>query len=98
MNNFFSFLVAFGIYFPIAAQNTSTTITAARNARHIVRITSDSIIIVKGNTYAFTVDTPEDQGLVSTTPTAAILLSEVGSKIGSDQLYRFMSRDGKFKT
>jgi polygalacturonase len=35
-------------------------------ATHVARITKDSLILVDGKTYLYTVDTPEDRGLVST--------------------------------
>jgi hypothetical protein len=43
-------------------------VEARENATHIARISKDTIVIVGGSTYLFTVDTPEDQGLVSTAP------------------------------
>ena len=52
-------------------------ITNAAFAPHIASIKSDSIIVASGNTYSFTVDTSEDKGLVSTTPTVSEFLSEL---------------------
>ena len=34
----------------------------ARNSSHIARITSDTIVVVAGSTYSFTVDTHPDSG------------------------------------
>ena len=36
----------------------------AGNSTHIGRTTKDSIIVINGSTYMYTVDTPEDKGLV----------------------------------
>ena len=55
------------------------TSIAPRPSTHIARITEDSIILIKGTTYSFTVDTPEDKGLVSISTTAGQLLSQLSS-------------------
>ena len=39
------------------------------NSTHIARITKDSVIVATGSTFSFTVDTPEDSGLVTTNTT-----------------------------
>src|SRR5688572_33286215 len=57
------------------------------NSTHVARITKDSIIVIKGSTYSFTVDTPEDSGLVSTHTTVTQLLSQIKSKDGSARQY-----------
>ena len=51
--------------------------TTVTNAQHIVRSDSDSIVVVTGSTYRFSVDTPEDSGLVSTATTVQDLLREI---------------------
>lgn len=73
---------------PSMAQQIATTVTYGSNARHIGLIKADSIIVAKGSTYAFTVDTPEDKGLVSTTATVPQLLSELQAGNGSKQIYK----------
>lgn len=74
-----------------------TAITYGSNARHIGKITSDSIVVASGSTYMFTVDTPEDKGLVSTTPTAKQLMDEIASADGARQTYQLTDNNGAAK-
>src|SRR5688572_18935962 len=67
------------------------------NSTHVARITKDSIIVIKGSTYSFTVDTPEDSGLVSTHTTVKQLLSQIKSKDGSARQYSVSGKDGNKK-
>jgi polygalacturonase len=67
------------------------------NSTHIGRITKDSIIVITGSTYSFTVDTPEDSELVSTNTTVKQLLSQIKSKDGSAQQYLVTDKDGNKK-
>jgi polygalacturonase len=67
------------------------------NSTHIGRITKDSIIVINGSTYSFTVDTPEDSGLVSTNTTVKQLLSQIKSKDGSAQQYLVTDKEGNKK-
>jgi hypothetical protein len=69
-------------------------ITFRKNATHIASITNDSLIVITGSTYSFTVDTPEDQGLRSTGTTVKDLLSQIVSKDGSHQTYHVLNRNG----
>ena len=80
----------------LVSSNPSVEIIAS-NSTHIARITKDSIIVITGNTYSFTVDTPEDSGLVSTNTTVKHLLSQVKSKDGSVEQYRITDKDGNKK-
>ncbi|MBS1566942.1 MAG: endopygalactorunase, partial [Bacteroidetes bacterium] len=73
---------------------SSSVITLRKNATHIVAITKDTIIVAKGSTYRFTVDTPEDQGLVSTQLTVAELPGELQSGDGSRQQYTVSNKNG----
>ncbi len=41
------------------------------------RLTGDSLLVTQGSTYRYTVDTPENVGLVSTTPSVGEILSEI---------------------
>ncbi|HEX7903184.1 MAG TPA: endopygalactorunase [Chitinophagaceae bacterium] len=75
---------------------SSTEITV-HNATHIGRITKDTLVIITGSTYSFTVDTPEDKGLVSTKPTVKQLLSQITAVNGSKQQYQVTSKDGSTK-
>lgn len=51
---------------------------------HIARITRDTIVVISGSTYSFTVDTPEDGGRVSTNIGVTGLLREVGGAYVAD--------------
>lgn len=57
-------------------------------------VTDDTIILVAGSTYSFTVDTPEDQGLVSTNPTVADLLGQITPADGSAPVLRVTDQTG----
>ena len=69
----------------------------SKNSTHIARITEDSIIVARGSTYSFTVDTPEDSGLVSTNTTVQKLLTQITSKNGETQKYRITTKNGVVK-
>jgi polygalacturonase len=75
----------------------SLEITTAKNATHIGRISNDTIVVITGSTYSFTVDTPEDQGLVSTKTTIAGLRGQITARDGSCQLYQITTADGTRK-
>src|SRR5258705_9901095 len=64
------------------------------NPTHIARITKDSIVVITGSTYAFTVDTHPDSGLVSTRTTVTQLLSQIKSKDGLKQQYLVRDKAG----
>ena len=72
----------------------TTAIVAANNATHIARISGDTLVVITGSTYLFTVDTPEDQGLVSTGITATQLPGQLRSPDGSSQQYKVNSKEG----
>ena len=76
----------------------STDIRATSQATQIVAIKNNTIVVVTGSTYRFTVDTPEDQGLVSTRPTVQQLLQQLTSKDGSVQQYRITDKQGNIKS
>ena len=79
------------------AQNSQKKFSAEivpDHSTHIVAITKDSLIVIAGSTYSFTVDTPEDQGLVSTTPDVKLLLRQLSAKDGSNQTYRLLNKEG----
>ncbi len=84
----------------IAQKTVSSKISPeiiANNSTHIVRIAKDSVLVVTGSTFSFTVDTPEDSGLVSTNTTVKQLISEIRSKHGSAQQYLVTDKDGNKK-
>ncbi|MCH5720816.1 hypothetical protein [Niabella hibiscisoli] len=46
------------------------------SSRYVSRISNDTLYIITGTTYLFDVDTPENEGLKSTTPTVKNLVSD----------------------
>lgn len=80
---------------PARAQPRSAPeIAIAPGATHIVGIDRDTVTVVAGRTYSFTVDTPEDDGLVSTVPTVAELLAEIVTADGTSPRRRVVKADG----
>ncbi|NML42006.1 endopygalactorunase [Chitinophaga sp. G-6-1-13] len=63
---------------------------------HIAAISADTIKLVTGSTYAYTVDTKENEGLISTATTVAHLLAELQTNVA---IFRrqITSADGKPK-
>jgi polygalacturonase len=87
----------FSICISVKAQNSSTSIGYGKNTTHIAKITGDSVIVISGTTYSFTVDTPEDKGLISTSANVKQLLSQLSSKDGSAQTYTLADNNGVVK-
>ncbi|MGN6264304.1 MAG: glycosyl hydrolase family 28-related protein [Ginsengibacter sp.] len=79
------------------APDLRTHVAAKSNATHIGRITKDSLIVLAGSTYSFTVDTPEDQGLLLTKTSVEQLLQQITSKDGSIQTYSITDKNGTIK-
>lgn len=73
------------------------TISMREHAPHIASVGRESIILVNGSTYSFSVDTPEDQGLVSTAPEVEQLLHEIRPQGSAAQKYEVVSKDGVAK-
>lgn len=96
MNKILSVLLVSFFLHPVMAQSR-TDITYSPQAAHIGGITADSIFVVTGSTYSFTVDTPEDKGLVSTTPTLQQLLSEVQAANGVKSTFRVIGQNNVTK-
>ncbi|MDF2189565.1 endopygalactorunase [Paraflavitalea sp. CAU 1676] len=69
----------------------------AAAAPHILSIEKDTIVVAGGSTYAFTVDTPEDKGLISTNPGVQGLLREIVSCNGTTPTYSVEDALGKSK-
>lgn len=67
-------------------------------ATHIAGIQHDTLVVATGSTYRFTVDTPEDSGLVSTGIDAEGLLQQIQSSDGSAQKYQILDINGELKT
>jgi polygalacturonase len=91
-------LLALATLDPAVARGATLGITPAPDATHVVEISGDTVTIARGRTYSFTVDTPEDQGLISTAPSAKDLLAQFASPDGSAQSYRITGQDGAEKT
>src|SRR4051812_12471058 len=70
----------------------TTDIKPAARASHIAGILKDTVVVITGSTCRFTVDTPDNQGVVSTKPTVKELLEEITSKDGSVQQYRITDK------
>ena len=68
------------------------------HATHIARIGQDTIVVISGSTYSYTVDTPEDQGFVSTHISVQQLYNQIKSSDGSLQKYRIVDTNGEVKT
>lgn len=77
-----------------ARQKQNLEITRKDNATHIINIYHDTIVVLSGSTYLYTVDTPENEGLVSTETTVSQLLSQITSKNGLVQQYQVISKEG----
>lgn len=91
-----------GVYLPAFAQKTSAPKFSVeiipKNSTHVANVTNDKIIVITGSTYAFTVDTHAESGLISTRTTVKQLLSQIRSKDGSTQQYGVHSKEGSIKT
>ena len=83
----------------LAQKQTSfaTDIQPTRNATHIGGITKDTVVVISGSTYRFTVDTPEDQGLFSIKTGVQQLLQQITSKNGATQQYQITDKEGNPK-
>jgi polygalacturonase len=95
MNRFLFLLIVIFLCFFIQtnaqihlSNQTGTGILPAKNASHIAGIHKDTIIVISGSTYSFTVDTPEDQGLVSTNIGIKGLFEQIRSSDGTVQKYQ----------
>ncbi|WP_419700883.1 endopygalactorunase [Mucilaginibacter sp. NFX135] len=104
MIRLFAIKSAFLLYFVLSAivvksqtQRAGTHIAFGKNARNIARITNDSLVLISGTTYLFTVDTPEDQGLISTKVSVNDLPGQLASD-GSAQHYTIIDKAGITKT
>lgn len=95
MKRLFTLLV-FTLGYTIASA-APPNILIGPKATHISRITADSLILITGSTYRFTVDTPEDQGLVSTGISFAELLPQLISVDGTNFIYSIEDRNRKLK-
>jgi polygalacturonase len=94
-------LVWFGITardIAMARDNPELAIDLAADSTHVVGITADTLVVGTGSTYSFTVDSPEDQGPVSTGIRADQLLRQIKSKTNTPQSYKITNQAGAAKT
>lgn len=87
---------------PVIAQKSdparfSAEIDFGSKATHIGQITKDTLTIATGSTYSFTVDTPEDKGLISTKIGIDQILLQLVAKDGSLQKYEVTDQNGAAK-
>jgi hypothetical protein len=82
----------------VVSAKAGTVLDFADHATHIAAITDDSVQLITGSTYSFTVDSPEDQGPVSTGLKVDELATQLKAKDGSPQTYRVTTRAGVAKT
>lgn len=97
-----TFIALVCLTLPAAAQKSngvkfSTEIDYGKKSTNIGRITKDTLVVITGSTYSFTVDTPADRGLVSTKIGAAQLPLQITSKDGSVQKYQVTDAGGGVK-
>jgi polygalacturonase len=81
-----------------AAGRPSPDLAPAAHAPHVADIGATAITVATGSTYSFTVDTPEDKGLVVTTPTAGELVTEFALADGSAATFGVIGKSGAPKT
>jgi polygalacturonase len=91
-------VAAWLFFLPVANAGGSTEIQPTPQATQIGAIKNNTIVVVTGSTFRFTVDTPDGQGLVSTRPTIQQLLAQLTSKDGSVQQYRVTDKQGNSKS
>ncbi|MEE1945290.1 glycosyl hydrolase family 28-related protein [Pedobacter sp. KR3-3] len=101
MNKALSFLVLIVqlMVSPALAETLSSNTSISFGARspHIIQISANQLLLASGNTYRFTVDTPEDKGLVSTRATVDEIITEIVSADGSAQQYQIKDSRGTLK-
>src|SRR5260221_12746276 len=76
----------------------NTGIGLGTNAAHIASISKDSLVVIAGSMYLFTVDSPGDQGPVPTNPGVKQFVAELRSQDGSVQQYKIANSEGIEKT
>lgn len=86
------------VAFTMATLPAIAQVEPVPGASHISRINGDTIVVITGSTYSYTVDTPEDQGLISTNPGVAGLTKQLRGKNGSTQVYEVTDAKGVTKT
>lgn len=78
--------------------SANTSISFGFHSPHIIQISANQLLLATGSTYRFTVDTPEDKGLVSTRATVEEIITEIVATDGSVQQYQIKDSKGVKKT
>jgi polygalacturonase len=94
-------LLLFCISIPSMALKTKKPgieIEISKSATHLARLANDTLVLITGSTYLFTVDTPEDKGLVSTKIDVQQLPQQIVSRDGAAQKYQVKDKNGLVKT
>ena len=79
---------------PEGVRDYSTEIVSKKDATHIAGIKGDTVKVIGGSTFVYTVDTPEGEGRVSTNPDVTTLLQQISSKDGSKQQHSITNDAG----
>lgn len=87
------FLIVTSICFYGHSIPYNNAIEIKKFAPNIIRIGSDTLILASGLTYAFTVDTPEDQGLTNT----GLTPRSIADQIRLDNNYKILDNKGNQK-
>ena len=87
------YFLSFGFFLMLKVKAQSE-VTFSDNATNVFAITKDSLILTTGSTYAFTIDTPEDEGLVSTAVSVAEINKEIKSEKGIHLQYKITDQYG----
>lgn len=97
----FAFIVFFFPGLILASNKTGnkrhTPISMCDSVQKMGAIMKDTLLFFKSSTYCYTVDTPEDQGLMTTEVTAERMAEFIHSADGSNQSYQVASVLGKTK-
>jgi polygalacturonase len=98
MKNIFTFILLFCMFLTVKGQKRNAEIKLAATSPNIARVTADSLILIGGSTYRYTVDTPEDKGPVATNINVKELMLQIAAKNGSAQKYKVVNSTGALKT
>ncbi|TDH20073.1 endopygalactorunase [Segetibacter sp. 3557_3] len=98
MKIIFAFCLCLTSFLSEIKAQPGTRIKHAAYAPNIGQITNDSVVVITGSTYAYTVDTPEDKGLVATDASVKQLLQQLSSSDGSLQVYSIKDISGNTKS
>lgn len=75
-----------------------SAIVPAPDATHVLGVDDRTVRVAAGSTYSFTVDTPENKGLVSTVPDVEALLGQLTARGGAKIARQLVGVDDRVKT